>query len=170
MEASIAFKEPTSQRRNHSGGSRRETDLLAHFPDRDPAVAAFMFSHSEGRGSSETRLPAFPPDVHSLVLTDPLLLQGGTGLGMPTWEGANGLALLLAFIGRAWAGDPGHRPFSSQGATLGSKRNGPRGSQVCCTSPTPRLLPLRDASGDFDFIYKQDENPSSINLEEQKRL
>lgn len=53
---------------------------------------------------------------------------------------------------------------------LGLKGTGRGGSQVCCTNPTARLLPLRDAPGDFDFIYKQDENPSSINLEEQKRL
>lgn len=38
-------------------------------------------------------------------------------------------------------------------------------------APTPLLGCSHSVMlpGDFDFIYKQDENPSSINLEEQKK-
>lgn len=81
------------------------------------------------------------------------------------------MALLLAFTGRAWAGDPGHhQPFCSQEQNLGLKGTG-RGGFCRSAAPTPQhaLLPLLDLPGDFNFIYKQDENPSSINLGEPKK-
>lgn len=119
--------------------------FISPLPGRGPA-GWLTFSHSEGRGSSETRLaaslrPCTAPCSRTRSSCGEAQGSGGR-LG-----GGNGLALLWAFPGRAWAGDPGHQPFSSQGVTRGPKRNGAPGSQVClphqprCSAaPTPRCF------------------------------
>lgn len=151
---------------------RRGTDLLAHFQDRDPgAVAGFSVLTFRGKEAVKAaQLPSF--FLIYTALCSQYLSSPPAGR---TWgsEGAHGLALLLAFPGRAWAVDPGHQPFCSQGERLGSGRMG-GGALASCSEG----LLYQPHSGGCSlslslqgvFIYQQDENPSSINLGEQRMV